>query len=512
VHHAAQVIDVGPLATQDAVTLLHATAGEHIAVQPGGAELLASRCGGLPLALRIAAEMVTAHPAQDLPALDRESDDGDATLTMLDTGDDQHSAVRTVFFWSYRALPGPVATAFRLLALHPGNSFALPAVAALLGVPPLDAAPVLRALVNAHLVIQPAGDRYEMHDLLRRYARELSAQDDIETTRLGATRRMFDHYLHAADRADRMVMPHRYRIVLDGTARTEPEFPERSSAVRWFAQERRNLVDLCRLEAAEFDARRWQLAYVLRDYFYLNKHLDGWLETHRLAVTGCMRLGDRRAEGMTRNNLGRALLEAGQPEAAAAQYRRAHSLLSAADDQHGVIDSLVNLASVLRRQGACTQALRNQATALAFYRQAGLARKIGITLRGIARTELALGRLAEAVGHAEEALARFLELQLDLDAAQSLNTLAQIHYERGDTESAEATGHRAIEYSHRAGSGYEKARALHQLGRAAALAGRTHLARQRLTGALAILDQLGSAEAAEVVRSELGSLAQDPNR
>lgn len=502
VHHAAQVVEAGPLPMGDAVALLHAAAGERITAEPSGAELLARRCSGLPLALRIAAELVTAHPAQDLPGLVAESDDGADALTLLDTGDDQHSAVRTVFWWSYRSLPGPVAAGFRLLALHPGNSFALPAAAALLGVPLAQARTVLLALVNAHLV-QPVPGRFDMHDLLRRYAGELTRRDDDEPTRRAATRRMFDYYLHTADRAGRLIMPHRYRIALDGTAVTGPGIPRRSAAVRWFAEERLSLMELCRLEAAEFDARRWQLAYVLRDYFYLSKHLDGWLETHQRAVAACERLGDRRAEGITRNNLGRALLETGRLDEAAAEYRRAHALLTAAADEQGVTDSLVNLASVRRRQGAFAEALRDQAAARAFYRQAGLGRKEGIALRGMARTELALGRLAEAAGHAEEALARFTDLGLDLDAAQSLCTLTQIYGESGATGRAEAAGHRAIEYSQRAGSDYEEARALHQLGRAAAQAGQTRLARERLAGALAILDRLGAAEAAALVRSEL---------
>jgi nucleoside phosphorylase/tetratricopeptide (TPR) repeat protein len=507
IHHGAELLEVDRLLERDAVTLLHTAIGERVAAKPRELAMLAARCGGLPLALRIAAEMMISHPGQDPGALMDGLSRSDTALDLLDTGDDPYSAVRTVFFWSYQALAPPAATAFRLLGLHPSHDFSLPAAAALLNVPTAQVRATLRALINAHLVIETADGRFGMHDLLRAYAQELCADTDDQPTRRAAVNRMFDQYLHTAALAGRTIMPHRYRIALDGSATAAPSFGTRQQAARWFDQERYNLVELSKLEAPEFDARRWQLAYVLRDYFFLSKHLDGWVETHRLAVAGCQRLGDRRAEGMTRNNLGRALLESGQVEAAAAQYRRAHSLLQDASDEIGVTDSLVNLASILRRQGACEEALRDQLTALAFYRRAGLDRKIGITLRSIAHTELALGSLADAARHAEEALARFVDLGLDLDAAQSLNTLMQIQQERGDTDHAEATGRLAIEYSRRAGSDYEEAQALHQLGVVAAGTGRAELAWQWWTESLAILSRLG-AVMAETVRSDLRDLAE----
>jgi tetratricopeptide (TPR) repeat protein len=413
--------------------------------------------------------------------------------------------VRTVFSWSYRKLGRPAATAFRLLGLHPGNTFALAAAAALLNVPPRQARGTLRALVNCHLVTETSAGRFEMHDLLRGYARSLCADVDDHASRLAAIRRMADHYLHTADRASRVIMPYRYRVVRDNATAVEPPLGGRIAAMRWFDVERHNLVELCRLDDAELDSRRWQLAYVLRDYFYLTKHLDDWLETHELAVAGCERLGDRRAEGMTRSNLGRALLEASQIDAAAAQYRLAYDLFQEEGDMHGMTDSQVNLASIRRRQGRYEEALRDQLAALAFYRDHGSARKVGITLRSIARSELALGRLAGATRYAEESLAGFVNLGLDLDAAQSLNTLTQIYSDRGDAARAETAGQRAIEYSRRAGSDYELARALHRLGAVAARADQTETARQRWAEALAIFGRIGAAEA-ETVRSDLRAL------
>lgn len=52
----------------------------------------------------------------------------------LSTGDeDEADAVRTVFAWSYRALPKGAARLFCLLGLHPGSEFSQAAAAALGG-------------------------------------------------------------------------------------------------------------------------------------------------------------------------------------------------------------------------------------------------------------------------------------------------------------------------------------------------------------------------------------------
>jgi tetratricopeptide (TPR) repeat protein len=498
VQHSAEVIEVEPLTVQDSLTLLRTATGGRVAADPDHAAILARRCANLPLALRIAAEMIKARRDRDLASFVAELDDADLALDLLDTGDDPHSAVRMVFSWSYQGLPTPIAEAFGLLCLHPGNSFSLPVAAALLGSPPSDARNALRSLTNAHLVTQPSPGRFQIHDLLRVYGRQLYTHIKGPESRSSALRRMFDHYLYSADSAGRIIMPHRYRFPLDDASVVAQDFNNRDSAMEWFDLERHNLVELFRIPGDDFDQHSWRLAYTLRDYFFVSKYLDGWIETHTLAVAACERLGDRRAQGITRNNLGRALLEAGETQEAAAQYRLAYSLLSEAGDTHGVTDSMVNLASVLRRQGAHSEALRSLQEAVGYYRRHGMDRKVGITLRSIARTELALGQLTEAAQHGNEAFDCFVELNLDLDVAQALNTLGMIHHRAGDGERAERLCREAITHSRKAGSPYEEASAWHLLGRIAADCGDTDSAKQRWANALSIYQGIGAGAALTV--------------
>jgi nucleoside phosphorylase/tetratricopeptide (TPR) repeat protein len=499
VHWAAEILRVRPLPGRDALALLRAAIGNSAALDEPVLTQLAACSAGLPLGLRIAAQRVNAQGGSGLPELLADLDDAATALDALDLGDDPYTAVRTVFSWSYRALDAAVAAGFRLLGMHPANTFALPAAAATLGLSAAETKLVLRTLVNAHLLAQPSPDRFQMHDLLRTYARELSFKYDAKAAQTEALQRLLDQYVYAADRASRAIMPHRHREPVDVEVTVSIDLADRDAAVAWCDAELHNLTDLCRLDHPQFDGRRWQLAFALRDYFYLTKNVDDWIATHTLAAAAAQRMGDRRAEAIARNNLGRALLEAQRLDDADREYLNARRLFEQTSDAHGYSDTLINHASILRRQGKFQEALTGQLEALAYYRRHGIARKVGIALRAVARSHLGLGHHGGAVRHAREALEIFLALGLHLDAAQTLTTLGEAHHSDGDTQAAVASCQRAIEYSQLAKSEFEEARALHRLGKVTS--SEPHLAQ-----ALEILRRLG-ATLADTVAEELHSLS-----
>lgn len=67
--HGARRMDLGPLSINDSIALLHALIGRRVTEQPMAARSLAAVCRGMPLALRIAAEYVVAHPDDPLAIL-----------------------------------------------------------------------------------------------------------------------------------------------------------------------------------------------------------------------------------------------------------------------------------------------------------------------------------------------------------------------------------------------------------------------------------------------------------
>lgn len=505
IHHPSTVITVGPLAEPDGLALLNQAVGSEL--DGDAAAQLVRYCGGLPLALRIVAERLADAPG-DITEVVSELADERARLDALDTQDDARSAIRTVFSWSYQRLPAQEARAFRVLGLHPTTEFSTDAATALLGLARSAATRTLRSLVQKHLLLNLGHGRFGFHDLLHTYAAEICESHESTDNTSDALRMLFDHYLHSADLAGRLVMPHRLRLPLPGKPRAVPAIDTRQHALNWFEVERRNLEAMCGLDAPAYDERIWLLAYTLRDYYFLDKLLDGWRGTHEKALAAAIRAGDALAAARTRNNLGMALVEAGLLDEAEIHYSEAHRLFEQHGDGHGRANALANLAAVLRRRGRFTEALRNQQLALDWYRSTGASRNIGITLRSMALAEMELERYDEAARHVQEALDIALKLGLDLDAAEGFGRLGRIQHRAGDDTAAEVALHRAVHHSRRCGSRHEEARALRLLGDVAATTGRTADARRWWLDALRVYQLLGSPDG-NALHEALDALSDD---
>ncbi|WP_051967465.1 hypothetical protein [Kitasatospora mediocidica] len=116
----------------DAVRLLRVvTADYRTHDDPDELTELARLCAQLPLALRIAAERAAGRPRMLLAELIEDLKDESVRWDVLTAeAEEEADAMSSVFAWSYRALPEAAARLFRLLGLHPGNEFGLPAAAA----------------------------------------------------------------------------------------------------------------------------------------------------------------------------------------------------------------------------------------------------------------------------------------------------------------------------------------------------------------------------------------------
>jgi hypothetical protein len=176
-------LDLDLLPMADAIALLRTLIGGRADTDPGAAEALATQCSRLPLALRVAAEFATARPEVSLASLVGELTNQQRRLDLLDASGDPRAGVRAVFSWSYRDLASVPARVFRRLSLHPGPDLDAHAAAALSGTALDEAAEVLDLLARTHLIQRAGPGRYDLHDLLRAYARELAATLDTEDDR-----------------------------------------------------------------------------------------------------------------------------------------------------------------------------------------------------------------------------------------------------------------------------------------------------------------------------------------
>jgi transcriptional regulator with XRE-family HTH domain/tetratricopeptide (TPR) repeat protein len=434
---------------------------------PADAARVAERCGRLPLAVRIAAARLRAHPAWDVAELERRLAVEAGRLGELDDGERSLSAA---FRLSARLLSPPEARLFGLLALHPGSDLDVQAASALCGLEPRVTDRLLDRLHDAYLVTQPAADRYGFHDLLRAFAAETADSAVPAEERRTAFRRLAAFAVQGAERADRLLAPQRYRPVV--TYPDDLPEPAPLDGVAWFRAEWPNLVALCRRagELGEHE-RCWQLAFFLRGYFFLAKLGDPWIATHRWARAAAEAAGDRWALATTTANLGVALVDRGDLDGASGCYREALREYRAIGDRHGESTALAHHAWADHYRGEHTAALRDLRTALAFYEQDGNRRNAAITTRGVALVRVALGDAAGAADLVAATLPVFDELGLELDAVMALNCLGWARFHTGEHTLATAAYREAAARAEACESGHEAARAYTGLGNVAAARG-----------------------------------------
>jgi DNA-binding SARP family transcriptional activator len=176
VRDGARRITLDVMNEEDAVSLFSRVVGrrfdkrEYLAVRK-----LVDACGRLPLALRIAAARINAAPSLERAIAQFTGCD---LVDRLDVPGDEHSSLRTVFEWSYRALSDDAAHMFQALGRHSGPDITLPTAAALAGTSPYRARRLLDALVDANLVQEPIQDRFRLNTLVFAYARQLTMAMD----------------------------------------------------------------------------------------------------------------------------------------------------------------------------------------------------------------------------------------------------------------------------------------------------------------------------------------------
>jgi DNA-binding SARP family transcriptional activator len=171
----ARHIELGGLDEADALVLLCATAGpDRISADSAAAHAVAAICGGLPLALRLAGEVLAARPGLTVHALAAELA-SDRVLEILVAED---VSVRETIGTSYRALSAFARSVLSAVALSlPGEISANDLVAA------ADGDATVPAQLTGVGLLAPArlempGEYYSIHPLIRRYA---AMQADADT-------------------------------------------------------------------------------------------------------------------------------------------------------------------------------------------------------------------------------------------------------------------------------------------------------------------------------------------
>ncbi|MFE1962330.1 ATP-binding protein [Streptomyces sp. NPDC059479] len=449
VRDGARRLTLGTLPQPEAVALLRAvTAGYRPEDDPDKLTELAGLCARLPLALRIAAERAASHPHMKLDDLIADLRDESALWDALSTGDDEEAeAVRTVFAWSYRALPERAARLFRLLGLHPGPEFGLHAAAALAGLTVPKTRQLLDSLVGAHLLEQTAPDRYQFHDLLRAYATDQAQHEEPPEERSAALCRVLDWYLHTADAAQSWISPAELHLSLTPPVEgVQPlSFPDYDTAVDWSEREHTNLLQAVQAAATVDDRLAWQLTAVLANAQPPSAAFADWPSVGRLGLEAARRLGDRSAEAQLLTELGMSHTRNNRLTESHASHSVALGIWRELGDRLGEAHSLnlIGLFHLRTRQLADAASYFEQA--LTVFREQDAAHWEATTLSNLASTHYRAGRLPEASAAARQALAAHRALSNQRGEGNVLRLLSHVEHEQGDEEKALGTAREALD-------------------------------------------------------------------
>ncbi|MDW6059968.1 tetratricopeptide repeat protein [Streptomyces sp. FXJ1.4098] len=450
VRDGAHRITLGTLPEPEAVSLLRVvTSGYRPEDDAEKLAELARLCARLPLALRIAAERAASHPHMRLDELIADLRDESALWAALSTGDEQDAdAVRSVFAWSYRALPPDAACLFRLLGLHPGPAFGLGAVSALAGISVRRARQLLDVLVGAHLLEQTAPDRFEFHDLLRAYATEQSRLDETADSRAAALRRVLDWYLRTADAAQSWITPARERLPLDPPdERAAPlSLSDYDQAVDWSEREQSNLVAAVRAaEKAGLDRYAWQLSAVFWSAQAPSAAVTDWLVTGEIGLRAVRRLGDRVGEAKILESLGFAYRRLNDLPKALNAHREALTIRRELSDPRGEASALNALGLLALRTRRLRDAEEHFVRALAVFHELDAVHWEAVTRANLGTVHFEAGRLTEAESNLEQALVVHERMANKGSVGNALRVRSAIHLERGELAEAARTAHEALE-------------------------------------------------------------------
>jgi DNA-binding SARP family transcriptional activator len=486
---AVRVLSLDVLPHRDAVALFAGIVGERrAATEAEAVDDVVRLCGHLPLALRIAAARLRTRPAWTVRYLADRLAQGRARLAELSVGDRN---VATAFALSYQNLTPGQQRMFRLLGLHPGPDFDAHVAAALAGIDPGRADELLESLVDVHLLDQPTPRRYRFHELVGHHARGIVRDEEPAAGRQESVRRLLDHYLHTAYRADRLMYPHRPPIALDPSVAGDDAGPradetDETTVLAWFDTEFAGLLGAQRL-AVEHGHRThvWQLAWAMTGYCTRRGHFQQYRALWTEGLAAAEQLGDPVAQANAHRFLAHAFVMLRNLDAALPHARRAFALTERIGDLPNQGHIRYTLAMLAARRGDDRQALDHALAALSLFQtldnEVWLADALNTagwyhacldhhaearecceqalelhrkhddrdgeasTLDSLGYLALRAGEPARAVEHYGDALALRRNLGQTYDEADNLVMLGDAHAALGDRENAAAALREALD-------------------------------------------------------------------
>jgi tetratricopeptide (TPR) repeat protein len=461
----AQALSLDLLPVADAISLFREVAGlDNDSADDQCVEEIASACGRLPLALRIAAALLRHRPAWPLPYLLSKLREMRPTSEGISDGE---RSLGAAFDLSYHCLTDDRQLLYRRLGLVPGADADRYAAAALLDASLPKAERILQDLVDHNLLVERAPGRYQLHDLIRTHARNKANDDESAADLDIAINRLLDYYQHVAQQADRQIarLTPAYVPAVHLPPHYLPAMDTREQADAWMSGELTNLIT-----AAQYSAKRARPTHAIALPAAMHWHLRNhgpWsqaLDLHADAADIALRLGDRQGRANALDNLGVMRRETGDYPGAALALDQAFDLYRELDDTRGQANVLTSLGVVRSLSGDYPSAINVLEQALDMHRVLDDQRGQASAYNNLANVRLMSGDYRGG--------AHTLEMALELHRSRNdlqgqagvLNNLGAVRWRTGDYQGAIAALEKALDLHRSLGDRGAQANALGILG------------------------------------------------
>lgn len=365
---------VRPLTDDATSALLTQTTGRDFSADPAQLARFTRHCGGLPLAIAVAAAHLRPRATWTLDDIVER-----LTMPVVSASDDGlNSPIRSAFAMSYRDLNPVHRSLLRRIAAQPGDDISLRAAAAMTTMPLDEADLALDVLVEHHLIDETVRHRYRLHDLLRTYALiQIQLEQDTMASDQ-AVRRMLEFYLANAARAEGVLRPYRRALGEQTTSRATAllSLDSPAAAQAWMDDESANLM----AAASYAHERGWcqhasKLPYILAQHLDRRGHWNRAVEMLRKALdaTGIQR-GDSCDDAVTAQlmtDLAAAHIRTGDLDEALSAAERALEAWTECGDERGQADTFIELGRVHWHSRQPTAAAEANRRAMAIYGEIG---------------------------------------------------------------------------------------------------------------------------------------------
>ncbi|MGV9691318.1 tetratricopeptide repeat protein [Streptomyces sp. NPDC003444] len=459
----ARLVSLDELDTESAteliaVALARVSPGDPRAGEEAGAlERVAEYCGRLPLALTIAAALLTDDPGLPITALADDLADARTRLKRLqhEDGDGRSLAVEAAFGLSYQRLGPQNARLFRLLSLNPGPDLSTEAAAVLSDREERETRTCLATLARAGLINEqpPRSGRWRAHDLIRLYAAELPEEEGEKE----ALKRLLMYYTITCDAADDHLR------ALPG--QPVPElFTDRAAALTWLDSERANLTAVVSHAVAGHSWATVHLTECLNTYLLQRRHFHDALAVNEYALTASRKLGDRRGEATALNNLGNALRHIRRHNDAIHAHEQAVDTYRELENRHNKAAALNNLGISLQEVQRHNDAVHAHEQAIDTYRELGDRHNEAKALNNLGNALRHIRRHDDAIHAHERAVDTYRELGDRHGEAKALNNLGLALREVHRHDDAIHAHEQAADTYRELGDRHGEAKALNNLG------------------------------------------------